>query len=124
MSGETLINVGPCCTCKTSFSLPEPLYLAAKNSDSINFYCPYGHAQVFRKGETDLDKMRRRAERAEQNIEHAKQSSAFDAARIAGLERSVSAQKGVVTKIKKRAAAGGMPMLQSNIPKFTPSHGK
>lgn len=106
MSGEKLINVGPCCKCKTNFSLPESLYTAARNSEKITFYCPYGHPQVFREGESEANKMRRRAELAEQEIERQRQEAEHQRERAEGLERSVSAHKGQVTKLKNRAKAG------------------
>ena len=102
MSGESLINIGPCCTCKTDFTLPKNLYDTAKKSEKIVFYCPYGHPQHFTQGESEVVKMRRRAERAEQGIACRNDT-------INSLERSVAAQKGNVTKLKKRASAGVCP---------------
>ena len=102
MRNEQLIEIGTCCKCKTSMALPEDLYHAAKKSEKITFHCAYGHPQHFVQGETDLERMRRRAERAEQRVAHRDDT-------IDSLERSVAAQKGNVTRLKNRAAAGVCP---------------
>lgn len=88
-----------CWKCNTTYFLPIALFTAAKASPSISFYCPYGHSAHYPDGLTETDKMRRRAERAEQNIEYHRN-------RAKQLERSVSAHKGQITKLKKRAKAG------------------
>lgn len=37
-----------CYKCKTQFWLPDELYKAAKHSEKIPFWCPYGHEQIFK----------------------------------------------------------------------------
>ena len=36
-----------CCSCRCDFALPYELYEAARHSERILFYCPYGHGQFF-----------------------------------------------------------------------------
>ena len=91
-----------CPKCGVPFALPKRLYDAC-HKQGQDFYCPNGHALGW--DETEADRQRRRADQAEQRI----------AARddeIHSLERAVSAQKGNVTKLKRRAAAGTCPCCQ------------
>ena len=91
-----------CCNCGVTFALPKRLYDACyKNAGT--FYCPNGHALGW--DETEADRQRRRAESAEQRIAQRDDE-------IRDLERAVSAQKGNVTKLKRRAAAGACPCCQ------------
>jgi len=46
-------HVVKCTECGTDFILPEALYTAAQNSDSIMFYCPYSHEMHFIAGEVE-----------------------------------------------------------------------
>ena len=109
MSNENLINAGPCCRCKTNFSLPEPLFLAAKASESITFYCPYGHPQIFRKGETDAEKMRRERDQLRQRLAQKDDEIIHQRDLTHKANRRTAAAKGQVTKLKNRASAGVCP---------------
>jgi len=101
MSGERQIKMN-CGKCGVDYSMPEELYLAARKSEKISFFCPYGHERVFVAGPSREDKLRQRAERAEQNGEYYRQ-------RANSAERSASAYKGQVTRLKNRAKAGACP---------------
>ncbi len=88
-----------CPNCGVVFALPKRLHEACYKNGQ-DFYCPNGHALSW--NETEADRQRRRAERAEQRIARRDDE-------IRDLERSVSAQKGNVTKLKRHAAAGTCP---------------
>ncbi len=107
-----MINAGPCCRCKTDIYLPEALYEAAQKSTSITFYCPYGHSQIFAAGETEADKLRRERDRLAQKLAEKDDEIASQRRLREETERRLSAQKGQVTKLKKRAAAGTCPCCQ------------
>lgn len=103
-------NVGPCCQCTTEIYLPDELYRAAKaGAEKINFYCPYGHSQVFAKGESEETKLRRERDRLAQQI--AERDDRIKALRDSNdhIERRLNATRGVVTRIKKRVGHGVCP---------------
>lgn len=62
------VNAGPCCLCNADILLPNNLYAAAKHSEHISFWCPYGHQQHFTQGESDKQKLRRERDRLAQRI--------------------------------------------------------
>lgn len=98
-----------CATCKCEFGIPEELHTAARAHERINFYCPYGHSNVFRTGETEADKLRRERDRLAQRIAEKDD----EIVRLSNLrheaERSAAAFKGQVTKIKNRVGHGICP---------------
>ena len=57
-----------CYKCRTQFGMPDDLYAAAKAAaEKFTWYCPYGHAQHFVRGETETEKLKRQVDRLEQN---------------------------------------------------------
>ncbi len=60
--------VGPCASCGSQMWLPIELYNSAKRSEKIGFFCPYGHPQMFPKGDTTLDIVRRERDQLAQRI--------------------------------------------------------
>lgn len=105
-------NAGPCCTCKTDIYMPDALYEAARKTSKITFYCPYGHPQVFAQGETESDKLRRERDRLAQQIAERDDAIRSERDMRRHTERQLYAQRGQVTKLKKRAAAGACPCCQ------------
>lgn len=99
-----------CCVCATRFWMDNELY-ERRITDGRDFYCPNGHAQVFKETRADqlerqlleerklhqiqIESQRKRAEWAEQGEKIA--------------QRSAAAFKGQVTKIRKRIAHGVCP---------------
>lgn len=103
------IFVGGCCQCRSEIWLPQALYDAARHSERISFYCPYGHPQVFAKGETDLDVMRRERDIARQQIAQRDDEIKQLQQRSRVLAMQVDQHKTAATKARKRAAAGLCP---------------
>ena len=86
-----------CFNCGVQHAFPKVLYIAARNERGTlgkQIFCPNGHPWHYA-GETEEEKQRRRAERAEQ--EQARLAEELDAA-----NRAIARQK-------KRAAAGTCP---------------
>jgi hypothetical protein len=52
------------CHCGTPFAIPRAIYDKAKSDSRTSFHCPKGHSCYYSESETD--RQRRRAERAEQ----------------------------------------------------------
>jgi hypothetical protein len=88
-----------CCECGVTFAVPDT-WLAKRRENGSGFYCPNGHGLAFKKSEAA--KLREQLEAEQRRV--IRISNERDAA-----ERSASAFKGQVTKIKKRAAVGVCP---------------
>lgn len=97
-----LVHVGPCYRCKCDMTLPRALYEAAKKSSRIEFYCPYGHSQIFAEGESEETKLRRERDRLQQRLAEKDDT-------ISRLEREKSAQRGQVTKLRNRVSKSVCP---------------
>lgn len=103
-------NAGPCYRCKCEIWIPDALYDAAQHGrGKVEFFCAFGHGQVFAEGETEEQKLRRERDRltqrlAEKDDEIARQRDMRETA-----ERQASAARGQVTKIKNRVGRGVCP---------------
>lgn len=99
---ETII----CFRCGIRFDVPAK-WKAARLNDKTTFYCPNGDAQHFT--ESELDRVRRERDRLKQQIAERDDSIARARQRADAAERSASVRKGVITRLKRRAAAGVCP---------------
>ena len=102
-----------CITCAIKFWVPAG-YINARRRDGVAFFCPNGHHMIYR--ETEADRIRRERDRLKQDAarkddEIAEQRAEKERQRLRAeiAERRVSAAKGQITKIKKRAANGVCP---------------
>lgn len=99
-----------CCTCGTEFGLSNSVYqVAQQRKEKGSFHCPNGHSQHYVSGETEAEKLRRERDRLKQRVAYAndRRVAAEDEAKSAN--RRAAAQKGVVTRMKRRAQAGVCP---------------
>jgi hypothetical protein len=103
-------NTGACIQCKCDVWITDALYEAAKaGAPNVTFYCGYGHPQVFARGETDLDKMRRERDRIAQRVAEWEDEARQQRERAEAAERRSAAARGQVTKIKNRVGHGVCP---------------
>ena len=66
-SGALFIET--CYRCKTVFAMSENVYrLALERRGQVEFFCPNGHGQVYVKGETEEEKLRREVDRLRQRV--------------------------------------------------------
>jgi len=98
-----------CHRCSTPYLLPEELYKAAKASETINFYCPYGHAAHYPAGETEEIRLRRERDRLAQQIAYKDDRIKSLKDDLVATERQRAAARGQVTKIKNRVGHGVCP---------------
>lgn len=103
------INVGSCACCKTEFVIPVELYKAAKASEKISFFCPYGHSQHYPKSETEEQKLRRERDRLAQRVAEWQDEARAEREKKEAAERRAAAARGQVTKIKNRVGHGVCP---------------
>lgn len=97
-----------CCNCYMPF-LVSARFNADCRKDGRTFYCPAGHGQHYRLGETEEQKLKRRLEEEQRRNERLNNAVGDYRQRVIATERSLSATKGVVTKLKTRIAAGVCP---------------
>lgn len=99
-----------CYKCKQTMWIPEALETAALAArGQVPFFCAYGHRQFYLEGESEVGKLRRERDRLAQQIaqrddEITRQRELREAA-----ERSASAVRGQMTKLKRRTANGVCP---------------
>lgn len=99
-----------CYRCKTQFAMAEDIFnLAHQRAEEISFWCPNGHSQVFSKGKTEAEKLRDERDKLTQRLAEWQDYEAEQRKRAEALERKLSASKGQITRIKKRAANGVCP---------------
>lgn len=105
-------NVGDCCNCKCEVWIPDALYEAAQRSrgaNGIRFYCAYGHSQYFCIGESEEQKLRRERDRLTQRVAEKDDEIKRQRDLREATERQLSAQRGIVTRIKNRVGKGVCP---------------
>lgn len=95
-----------CGKCSVNFAMPVEMYKRCL-SQGDTFYCPNGHPRVF--VESEVDRLRKKTERLKREAEAAREQARTERQRREMAERRTAAQKGVVTKLKKRSAAGVCP---------------
>ncbi len=95
-----------CGQCGMTFGVPDH-WLKQRRDNGGGFHCPNGHERVFR--ESEVNRLRGEIRRIESRL--ALERSRLDQERKAReeTERSLVATKGVVTKLKRRAAGGACP---------------
>lgn len=99
-----------CYQCKRPFGMTEAHNEAAlAGREKISFYCPYGHSQHYLTGPSEAEKLRKQLETQKQQNAMWRDDAEAQRQRAEAAERSASAQRGVVTRLKNRAAAGVCP---------------
>lgn len=92
-----------CSGCSIEYYVPS-LWLQDKRETGNGFKCPNGCFRAYK--ETETDRIRRKLERAQQQLAY-KDDVIRDERHLRDKEkRKVAAQKGIVTKLKKRSHAG------------------
>lgn len=99
-----------CGVCGIPFAAPVELLAWSRKKPHRTFYCPAGHDLHF-PGKTEEERLRER-------LESERRYSANVVARLDQTEASLSATKGVVTKLKKRAANGVCPCCNRSFSKL------
>lgn len=102
-------NVGICYRCRCEIWIPRELDQAARKSSKIEFFCAYGHGQVFAEGETEEEKLRRERNQLIQQLAYKDDQIKTQRELREAIERQLSASRGQITKIKKRVGHGICP---------------
>lgn len=89
------------CWCGIAQAIPDDLYRWAQQNHNREVWCPLGHKWVVA-GETEAQKLQRQ-------LNWERDRLASTRADLDQTQRSLSATRGVVTKLRKRATAGLCP---------------
>jgi hypothetical protein len=95
-----------CGNCGVIHAIPTAMYASCRDEGGF-WHCPNGHQRGWRDGanKTEMANLRRERDRLLQRVAQKDDE-------VKDREREVAAQKGLVTKLKKRAAAGSCPCCQ------------
>lgn len=103
---STTLEAISCGECEIPFAIPVSLHKRLKETGA-RFYCPNGHH--IRYSKTEADRLRDKLAQEEQWRKSAQARLTHERDQRMAAERSASAYKGRVTRLKNRAAAGVCP---------------
>jgi len=103
LTPEVILVTLHCGKCGITFAMPQA-FRDEKRDNGTTFYCPNGHPRVF--AETETTRLRRQLEVAKQRQGWAEARETHERDQRQAAERSNAALRGVVTRTKRRAAAG------------------
>jgi hypothetical protein len=90
------------CWCGIRLAIPDSLYRErAERGPGESLWCPLGHTFIYG-GDAETTKLKR-------ELQWERDRRAADLADLDGARASLRATKGVVTKLRKRTAAGACP---------------
>lgn len=98
-----------CWKCGSQFWMPDDLEAAARRDSAIAVYCAHGHRGYFSDKPTEADNLRLERDRLKQALAQRDDEIARQRENRRAVERQLSAQRGVVTRIKNRVGHGVCP---------------
>jgi len=107
ISTELELVTDTCCKCGIVFAVPAR-FQNERRRDHATFYCPSGHPLHYG-AESPEEKLRRDLNRQRQNNAYLEDEAKRQRERAEASERQAAARKGVITRLKKRAAGGVCP---------------
>jgi hypothetical protein len=103
LTPEVTLVTHQCGECGITYAMPENFWNERRASGAA-FYCPNGHGRHFT--ETEATRLRRQLESVRIEVQRAYAQATHQRDQREAAERSNAALRGVVTRTKKRAAAG------------------
>jgi hypothetical protein len=96
-----------CVECGVTFAMPADMLDSLRKNGKRNFYCPSGHSMSYGGGEVE----RLKQQLAQKDAELQRKQNAVNLAETMRgyAERSLSAQRGINTKLMKRVGNGTCP---------------
>lgn len=102
---ETLTKM--CCwKCGITFAIPERFQRTCQDKGH-SWFCPHGHEAIYT--ETRVQKLERKLNQEIASHDRTRTILTHSRERTSDAKRRVAAQKGVATKLRKRASAGACP---------------
>lgn len=106
LSYTTTLSVLTCGECSVPFAIPSNMHQRVK-ADGSQFFCPNGH--MIRYSETENKRLQRQLANSRECLDWTQGQLTHERDQRQAAERSASAYKGRVTRLKNRAAAGVCP---------------
>lgn len=106
------LAVMDCAGCGVIYAIGDE-YNRRRIEDGKSFCCPNGHSQAYG---GELDKLRTKAANAERQLAYANETNEGLARERDAAKVSLSATRGVVTRMKRRAMAGSCVYCHKPIP--------
>lgn len=94
--------VEDCCSCNMQFGLPE-YYYDQKKADGETFSCPNGHKQHY--GKSDISQANEKIRTLKHELRMSQNQNDYNKKRATSAKKSLSATRGVVTRLKNKAAS-------------------
>ena len=110
ITAESELVTETCCNCGMLFAMTTS-FQKRRQQDHGGFYCPAGHIQYYL-AESREQKLKRELDRAKQNAAYLEDQARIQRELREAAEKQASARKGVIARMKKRAAAGSCPCCQ------------
>lgn len=107
-TATTILTPVTCAQCGVIFGLNSTHEVKLRQSHD-GFYCPNGHSLLFggkTEAERERDRLAAQLKQTENVLLSTRQSLEHMGARARTAEKSVSVRKGVITRMKRRIAAG------------------
>ena len=110
---EIAMTYETCWVCGITFGMPTRWHNRLSD-DRKNFWCPAGCKLFY--GKSTVTKLREQVEREQQKLVREREWHQRTKGFLETTERSLSATKGVVTRIKNRVAKGVCPCCKRSFP--------
>jgi len=94
-----------CYRCKEQFCLTDEVEAMLRRNHQ-SFFCPWGHSQAFREGETEEQKLRREVNNLKQNKAYLEDRRREAEAEAEHQKHRANGYKGHATRISRRVKAG------------------
>lgn len=99
-----------CYLCKVAFGLNDEFYRVAKErADDLSWFCPNGHSQVFRRGPTESELLRKERDTLKQQLAYKDDRIRAEQTQREYAQNQARAYKGVATRVKNRVSNGVCP---------------
>lgn len=102
-----------CIGCGICFGVPNS-FDEERRRDGVFFHCPNGHKQCY--SDSTEKRLARELAKKDQELARQKEATQYQRERAEREERRVAAQKGIVTRLKKKVAAGTCPCCEKLFP--------
>lgn len=120
MIATVALEVTTCPTCGVTYAAPEHM-IAELRRNGGTIFCPSGHRGSWKETETDRIRKQLEAEQRQtailtSQLDQEKALTADQRKRKEKIERQLIATKGVVTRLKNKAAKGECPCCSESFP--------
>jgi hypothetical protein len=107
VSVSTTMTVIECAACAIAFAVPAR-FEQERRRDHRQFFCPHGHSNYFA-AQSAEERLAKQVADLKATVTHARDEAEWERERRQATERSLAATRGVLTRTRRRVAAGVCP---------------